>query len=158
MTVDVIVDDPRWAEAVELSALGGRACAAALSDQGFDPDDHEIVLLACDDARIARLNADFRGKAGPTNVLSFPSVALAPGESAPEELGNVAIAFDTCAREAAEQGKPFDAHVAHLIVHAALHLLGHDHEGDAEAEAMEAAERRILRALGVPDPYAEDIS
>ncbi|WP_308915823.1 rRNA maturation RNase YbeY [Jannaschia sp. LMIT008] len=139
--------------------MAQRACDAALAHAGLDPDAYEVALLACDDDRIAALNAQFRGKEQPTNVLSWPSERRTPGVPPGDaELGDIAISFDTCAREAAMQGKPFEAHVTHLIVHAVLHLLGHDHEVDAEAEAMEQAERRILAKLGLPDPYEDGIS
>ncbi|MGR3540752.1 MAG: rRNA maturation RNase YbeY [Hasllibacter sp.] len=152
MTVDVVIEDPRWAG---LPALAEPAVAAALEGAGLDADDYEVALLGCDDARIADLNGRFRGRAAPTNVLSFPAAELAPGDPPPEELGDVAIAYDTCAREAAEQGKPMDAHVTHLIVHAVLHLLGHDHADDAGASLMEGLERTILGGMGLPDPYAD---
>ncbi len=151
--VDVLVEDERWSDLERLARI---AVPTVLSDAGLDGA-FEVAILGCDDARIAALNAEFREKPAPTNVLSWPSEERAPGEVPEEpELGDIAIAFDTCAREAAEQGKPFEAHVVHLLVHATLHLLGHDHEGEAEAEAMEATEVRILGALGFPDPYASD--
>ena len=155
MTVDAIIEAPDW-EGADLPALADRAARAALADAGLEPDAHELALLACDDERIAALNAAHRGRTAPTNVLSWPSRTLAPGEPPDPELGDVAIAHGTCAREAAAQGKPFEAHVTHLIVHAVLHLLGHDHAGDADAALMEGAERRILAAMGLPDPYAGD--
>ncbi len=99
-----------------------------------------------------RLNADYRGKDRPTNVLSFPCDPL-PG--VPERLlGDLVICAPVVEREAAEQGKPVAAHAAHMVVHGMLHLLGHDHQTDAEAERMEAKEREILAGLGFPDPYA----
>ncbi len=125
----------------------------------------ELSVLACDDARISILNADFRDKPTPTNVLSWPEEDLSPvlDGAAPElprpnpagaiSLGDIAIAYDTCAREAAEQGKPFVAHVTHLLVHGTLHLLGYDHIRDRDATRMEALEVEILGKLGVPDPY-----
>lgn len=155
MSVDAIIEAPDW-EGADLPALAERAARAALADAGLDPGAHEIALLACDDARIAALNAAFRGRDAPTNVLSWPAADLSPGGTPPAELGDVAIAHGTCAREAAAQGKPFEAHVAHLIVHAVLHLLGHDHAREADAALMEGAERRILAGMGLPDPYAGD--
>ncbi len=162
MTVDILIEDDRWAEA-GLEALAARAVDAALTGAGLDPEDWEISLLACDDARIAALNADFRGKPQPTNVLSWPSEDRAPdspGEApeAPEtggdpELGDIAIAFETCRREADEADKPFENHVIHLIVHGTLHLLGYDHETDQDAALMEKLEVGILAELGLPDPY-----
>ncbi|WP_298430214.1 rRNA maturation RNase YbeY [uncultured Jannaschia sp.] len=155
MSVDVLVEDPRW---TDLERLAGIAVPAALTAGGLDPDAHEVAVLGCNDARIADLNADFRGKPVPTNVLSWPSEERHPDRAPRDpELGDIAIAFETCRREAEAQGKSFDAHVTHLLVHAVLHLLGHDHEDDDEARRMEAAEVRILAELGLPDPYADDI-
>ncbi|MFT3972893.1 MAG: rRNA maturation RNase YbeY [Amaricoccus sp.] len=159
--VEVILEDPRWHEA-GLEPMAERAARAALSAVGRDPDRHEIALLACSDARIAGLNADFRGKPKPTNVLSWPdhdgAVPEPEGAGAGERLflGDIAIAFDTCAREAEEGGLPFADHVSHLVVHGVLHLLGHDHEDDAEAEAMEAIETNVLASMGVPNPYSRE--
>ena len=152
MTVDVVVEDPRWAD---LPTLVEPAVAAALAGAGLDPDDHEVVVMGCDDARIAELNGRFRDKAAPTNVLSFPAAELAPGNPPPEELGDVALSYDTCAREAVEQGKSMGDHTVHLIVHAVLHLLGHDHAEDDGANLMEGLERTILAGMGLPDPYAD---
>ena len=148
--MEVIVEDARW---TMLEALAGPAAAAALRGAGLDPARHEIAILGCDDARIAALNAQFRGKDSPTNVLSFPAEDLSPGDEPPGELGDIAIAFETCAREAEEQGKRFEDHVTHLVVHATLHLVGHDHAEDAEAALMEGLERNILAGMGLPDPY-----
>ena len=151
MTVDVVIEDRRW-ETI-LQRLAGSAADAALNGAALDPRDHEIVVLGCDDARIAVLNAQFRGKDAPTNVLSFPAEELSPGDVPPEELGDIAIAFETCAREAEAQGKRFDDHVTHLVVHAVLHLLGHDHADEGDAALMEGLERNILAGMGLPDPY-----
>ena len=124
-----------------------------------------MSVLGCDDTRIATLNATFRDKPTPTNVLSWPDADLAPdtpgdpphSPSADPDgtvsLGDIAIAYDTCAREAADQGKPFSAHVTHLIVHGTLHLLGYDHIRDLDATRMETVEVEILGKLGLPDPY-----
>ena len=161
MNVDVIVEDPRW---VDLDPLAARAVQAALGGAGLDATAFEISLMACDDDRIATLNADFRGKPQPTNVLSWPSAergAAIDGEipDAPDpadpELGDIAIAFDTCEREATAAGKPFAEHVTHLIVHGTLHLLGYDHERDADATLMEGLETRILCKMGLSDPYKD---
>jgi probable rRNA maturation factor len=158
--VETVVEDPRW-EAAEIGAVAERAARATLAAVGRDPELHEIGLLACDDARIALLNADFRGKAVPTNVLSWPAFAGAapeeppglPGEG-PLFLGDIAIAYDTCHREAEKAGIPLSDHAAHLIVHAVLHLLGHDHAEDAEAEAMESIETNVLASMGMANPYS----
>ena len=163
---DTVIEDARW-DAAGLPALAERAARAVLADRGLDPAGFELCVMGCDDARIAALNAGFRGKPGPTNVLSWPSEDLAPdapGTDPPAPLpgqggerwglGDIAIAFDTCAREAETQGKSLSDHATHLIVHATLHLLGYDHEKDADAELMETAEARILCGLGIADPYA----
>lgn len=158
VTADCVIEDDRW-EAAGLEALAERAVTAAL---GWHDIGGEVVVLGCDDARIAALNTDFRGKPRATNVLSWPSVEHVPHTpgARPElpdevELGDIAIAFETCEAEARAQGKPFGDHVTHLLVHATLHLLGYDHENDADAETMEAAERSILHDLNIPDPYQE---
>lgn len=164
--VDIVIEDARW-EALGLEALAGRACGAALAGLGMDAQGYSVVVMGCDDARIAVLNADFRGKPQPTNVLSWPSEERAaevfgdlpePPEAGtaedPVELGDIAIAYETCAREAAEQGKPVAVHVTHLLVHGLLHCLGYDHVDDEDAAVMEAAEVRILASLGLSDPYS----
>lgn len=163
--VDCIIEDSRW-DVVELDALSSRAVRATLAHLGLPDQGLTLCLLACDDARIAALNADFRGKPQPTNVLSWPSEERAaetpgaepepvePGSAEmPEELGDLALAYDTCLREAEEAGKPFSAHVTHLVVHGLLHLLGYDHVDDADAELMEAHEIAILESLGIDNPY-----
>lgn len=163
--VETLIEDPRW-EGAGLGALAERAARAALAGVGLPAKGFTISLMGCDDARIADLNAQFRGKPTPTNVLSWPSEDLAaevaggmpdsprPGSEAnPESLGDIAIAWNTCADEAAAQGKPFADHVTHLMVHAVLHLLGYDHIDDADATVMEGLEVRILASLGVSDPY-----
>ena len=159
MSVDVVIEAEDW-DAAGLEAVAERACGAALDWLGCTGA--EVVVLGCDDARIAALNADFRGKPRATNVLSWPSVEHAPrapgARPAPpevDELGDIAIAFQTCRDEAAAQGKTLADHAAHLLVHAVLHLAGYDHENDPDAEAMEAAECAILATIGIPDPYAE---
>src|SRR6056297_140077 len=162
MPVEVIVEDARWHEA-GLEALAERAAAATLVHLGLDPELWEISLLACDDSRIVTLNTDFRGKPAATNVLSWPAEDLAPETAGapphtPEPgvepaLGDIAIAWETCAREAAEAARPLADHATHLIVHAVLHLLGYDHIRDPDATVMETTEIAILGKLGVPDPY-----
>ncbi|MGR3515346.1 MAG: rRNA maturation RNase YbeY [Paracoccaceae bacterium] len=160
MSVDVIIEDPRWADA-GLDDLAEQAFAATLTHLGLDPNAWEVTVLGCDDARIQALNGEFRAKAQPTNVLSWPSAergAEIAGE-APEppvgepELGDIALAFETCQREAAEQNKPAEQHFLHLTVHGLLHLLGYDHEREGDGDLMESVEIAILRALGVPNPY-----
>ncbi len=115
------------------------------------PGEGEVSVLLTDDAAVRELNRTWRGLDKPTNVLSFPAAKQASGQ--PPMLGDIAIAYETVAREAAEEGKPFLHHLAHLAVHGYLHLMGYDHQTDSEAEAMEALERDILRSLRIPDPY-----
>ncbi len=112
------------------------------------PDAGTVTVLLTDDAVVRDLNARFRGKDTPTNVLAFPA---APGAGC---LGDIALAYGVCAREAAEQGKSLSDHLKHLVIHGVLHLVGHDHQADDEATAMEALERRLLAQLDVADPYA----
>lgn len=162
MTTDTILEDPRWQD-TGLESLADTAVAATLRHLDLDPEDWEVCVLGCDDARIAELNRDFRNKAQPTNVLSWPSEERAPDtpgtmpdppSGGPDpELGDIAIAYDTCAREAQEQDKPFADHVTHLLVHATLHLLGFDHIRDEDATLMEGLEVEILGKLGIADPY-----
>ncbi|MDG4649534.1 rRNA maturation RNase YbeY [Roseibacterium sp. SDUM158017] len=165
MEIDILIDAPAWEETA-LEALAPEACETALRQLDLDPARFSVSILACDDARIAGLNAEFRGKAQPTNVLSWPSEergAEVPGAmpdlprpdpaGPPEELGDIALAYETCRREAEAAGRPLDHHVAHLLVHGLLHLLGFDHETDADAELMERLETHVLARLGVPDPY-----
>lgn len=159
MATDIIIEDDRW-QAVDLDALAAGAAEATLRHLGLAPENWDISILACDDARIAVLNGRFRGKPQATNVLSWPSEdrAAPPGErpSPPRgdpELGDIAIAFETCMAEADVSKKTPEAHVSHLIVHGVLHLLGYDHENDADADLMEGTEIAILEALGVANPY-----
>ncbi len=163
--VETAIEDARW-EAFGLAALSTRAVQAALSGAGLPVEGFAVSLMGCDDARIAGLNADFRGKPQTTNVLSWPSAERGSefaGEAPeppvpglpddPEPLGDIAIAWETCEREALAQGKPLTDHVTHLIVHGTLHLLGYDHAEDDDAALMERLEVGILASLGVSDPY-----
>lgn len=161
MTVEVDVVDPRWG-AVDLETIAERSVAATLAHLGL-LGEWEVAVLACDDERIAELNGDFRARRQATNVLSWPSeergvrVAgtrpILPDAGGDPELGDIAIAFETCAREAEAAGIPLADHVTHLIVHATLHLLGYDHIREADGDLMEATETDILVGLGVADPY-----
>lgn len=162
--VDIALEDARWAE-LTLERLAVEAVTATLGQLKLAPDAFEVSLLACNDRRIAELNAEFRGKAVPTNVLSWPSEdrapqtpgALprmpAPGNPAESELGDLALAYETCMAEAKAANIEEAAHVTHLIVHGTLHLLGFDHITDADAERMETLEVGILATLGIADPY-----
>ena len=147
-------------EAIEIEFVGAcplwsgreeglaRALEAAAAQEGRAG---ALAVLLTDDAAIAALNRAWRGKEGPTNVLSFPAAGAGAGF-----WGDIALAAETIAVEAQNQGKSFDAHAAHMAIHGFLHLLGYDHQTESEAEAMEARERAILAVLGIADPYAED--
>ena len=158
MAVDVVVSREAgdWADNAEW--LCERAALAALSVT-YDEDEGpaELSVVLADDALVHRLNREYRGKDKPTNVLSFAlTEAEEPelGEDAPVMLGDVILAWETVAREAAEQGKTPSDHMTHLVVHGVLHLLGYDHETDDEAEEMEQLETDVLATLGIADPYA----
>ena len=149
--IEVEIDDPAWTSALpQAETIVERAVEAALD--AFAPSEVEapvVAVLLAGDETVADLNQRFRGKAGPTNVLSFPAAPNPEGQ-----IGDIALAYGVCAREASDQGKTLEQHLIHLVAHGVLHLLGYDHETDGEAEAMEALERSILETLGVPDPYA----
>ena len=147
--IEIEVEAQAWTGALpETEAVVTKAAEAALGAVAGD-----VVVLLTDDEAVRELNARFRDKDRPTNVLSFP----AP-ESAAPHLGDIVLAYGVCASEAQAQGKTLSDHLSHLVVHGVLHLLGRDHEDDAEAEEMEAEEREILAELGVSDPYAADSS
>lgn len=165
--IDLIVEDPGWIEALpDLEEVAETAGRMALEAAGLDPAGYEIALLACDDARIAALNSDFRGLDKPTNVLSWPAQALAPAEPGgrpphpemagpgPVALGDVAIALQLVIREAESASLPLKNHAWHLILHGCLHLLGYDHVVPEDAALMEGLESRALMGAGLSDPYA----
>lgn len=145
--IEVEIDDDAWTEALPGAAAHvERAALAALGAVQGD-----VVIALADDAAVRDINARFRDRDAATNVLSFPAA-----ESAFPHLGDLILAYGVCTREAAEQGKTLADHLSHLVVHGVLHLLGRDHEVDAEAEEMEAEERQILAGLGVADPYGHE--
>lgn len=164
MTLDITIEDSRW-QTAGIAALAEQAVAAVLDHFALEAEDCEISLLACDDARIADLNAEFREKDKATNVLSWPATDLAAERDGgtprlPEAdftgeiaLGDIAISYDTCQREAAEAGKPLADHSRHLIVHGILHLLGYDHIRDHDAAVMETIEVLLLGKMGIANPY-----
>ena len=162
MTVDCNIEDARWTDIAELAQV---ATDAVFDRLGLEPSVFEVSLLACDDARIMTLNTDFRGKPTATNVLSWPSEERAaavdgempdlPPPGPDSEIGDIAITFDTCAREAAAASRSMRDHTLHLLVHGTLHLLGFDHERDRDATLMEGLETEILGKLGVRDPYRD---
>jgi probable rRNA maturation factor len=166
LVIDIVTESAQWdaapqAEAIVRGAItaADRAAAAerAAAAAGEIRYPAELAVMLTDDAGIRALNARWRGHDKATNVLSFP--AAPPGGHAPvgahamRLLGDIVIAYETAAREATAEQKPFTHHLAHLAVHGFLHLLGYDHESDDDAEAMERLERAILAQLDVPDPY-----
>lgn len=158
LTIDVDVAAAAWRDDLgDVEALAAHAAKAALGAalEGSDSVSVHISILLADDAFVAGLNQKYRGKSEPTNVLSFAGEeAGGPrGAGAPRLLGDVVLAYETVAREAAAQEKPLGDHFCHLVVHGILHLLGYDHQHDEEAALMERTEIDILRSLGVPDPY-----
>jgi probable rRNA maturation factor len=157
---DVTCED--WPSSYDWQALATRA-AAALAQIAPELANSRLSasILFTSDAEVHALNREWRGKDRPTNVLSFPmlervELLALPVEGPPELLGDIALALETCAREAAEKGIPLEHHAAHLIIHGLLHLAGHDHETSPEdAEAMEALEIKALALMGLADPYGD---
>ncbi|HRE45005.1 MAG TPA: rRNA maturation RNase YbeY [Terricaulis sp.] len=143
LSIDFILEADPWAGYEDALARALQLAAQAEEEAG------SVAVLLADDAAIAALNQQFRDKPGPTNVLSFPPAAGEAGF-----LGDIALAAETIAREAENQGKSFVHHASHLVVHGFLHLLGYDHLEPEDAERMEARERAILAELGIEDPYA----
>lgn len=142
--IEVEIEDEAWTIALpDAVPVVERAATAALGATLGD-----VVVLLTDDAAVREINARFRDRDQPTNVLSFPAA-----ESAAPHLGDLMLAHGVCAAEAKAQGKALADHLTHLVVHGVLHLLGRDHEAEGEAEAMEAEERTLLASLGVADPY-----
>ena len=148
--IDIRIESPLWdgqplaEKAVRDSVL---AAATALSTAGG-----EVSIVLTDDSAICSLNRNWRGIDKPTNVLSFPASGPDIGEGT-RLLGDIVIAFETLKRECADENRDFLHHLAHLAVHGFLHLNGYDHQTDAQAEAMERLERKIMARLNMPDPY-----
>lgn len=162
--LDVAVQAEGWPEH-DWEALANRAATAALEQSPFGewlgaPAVIEVAVRLTSDDEVQTLNRQYRHKDKPTNVLSFPMIQPDLLEAVTQNsddgeviLGDVVLAHGVCAAEADERGIAVADHAAHLIVHGVLHLLGYDHQGDAEAEAMEEMERAALAALGLHDPY-----
>lgn len=154
IAIDLALEAGSWPSEAELGALARRAVDAVAAVLAEEPaPESELSLVFTDDAHIRLLNAGWRGKDRSTNVLSFPAFPHGVRGAFPPLLGDIVLAAETVAREAQAEGKPLVDHIAHLIVHGVLHLIGYDHESDAEAEEMEGLERQILAGLGIPDPY-----
>lgn len=149
--IDILIEAEEWHAIPGLEALVTKAAEAALLAAAPDKASNaEVTVLLADDAQIRVLNRDFRKIDKPTNVLSFPSPPMPGMEGV---LGDIALAVQTCCAEAQADGKTVADHVSHLVIHGILHLLGYDHEIDAEAEAMESMEIAILGSLGIANPY-----
>lgn len=152
--IDIRIAVPGWRTALpNPNAAIRKAVRAALAAELPPKVATSLSILLTDDAEMRKLNAGWRAKDKPTNVLSFPAENAVDPARPPEFLGDVALGLATCRREAREQGKAFADHVAHLTVHGVLHLLGYDHMDDEQAEAMEPLETDILASLGIADPY-----
>ena len=158
LKIDVLVDSEQWKNAATAKAVIRRALRQAATT--LSTKTAELAIVLTDDAAMRRLNRNWRGVDAPTNVLSF--VKKYPGDQPDQRLGspvggnhlgNIVLAYETLKREARREGKPFDHHLAHLVVHGFLHLLGYDHGNDAQARRMETTEHAILHDLAVPDPY-----
>lgn len=166
MNLDIILDaDPEWDSNTRWDELARSAATAAIAESAFPqladgPRGVEISLRLGSDEEVRLLNAQWRGKDRPTNVLSFPmadGAELTAAIRGPElMLGDIIMAHGVCAAEAAAKAVPMERHAAHLIVHGTLHLLGYDHGNDAEAEDMEAREVRALARIGIADPYRQE--
>ena len=162
--IDVVIDHVAWRDALDEPAVLCRDAAnAALDAAGFGPlaPRVELGVRLADDAELRRLNHRYRGRDAPTNVLSFAASDATPGhlpalpeDGAPLALGDIVLALETVLDEAGVQGKPVADHVGHLVVHGVLHLVGYDHECDADANIMEGLETAVLAGLGIADPYA----
>jgi probable rRNA maturation factor len=156
--LDIMIEAGDWSRLPGAEALAEGAAEAALAAAGKDGAFEASVMLT-DDAQLQELNRTWRGKDKPTNVLSFPAPEQpgqgVPGETGPRHLGDIALAYETLVRESEDESKELAHHFAHLIVHGILHLLGYDHEVEAEAEIMEALEVKALATLGIADPYRD---
>jgi probable rRNA maturation factor len=155
LSIDISAPCALWRGLPRARALARETVAACLLESGFDPPPgSELSLCLTDDTEVQKMNARWRGNDEATNVLSFPAASTGPTAAAPI-LGDIALAYETLSREAQEMGVLLADHYRHVVAHGFLHLIGHDHQTDEEAERMEDLERRILARLGVADPYAD---
>jgi probable rRNA maturation factor len=156
LQIDLSVPCDKWMKALpEAEALCRRAAEAAYGAVSKLGDrETEVSLVLADDALLKQLNRDYRGKDKPTDVLSFPAWDPAnPGRERPLVLGDIIVAYETASDDAKSDGTPLGDHLSHLVVHGMLHLFGHDHEMEADAERMERLEIKVLAGLGIADPY-----
>ena len=156
LSCDVLVEEARWLERLDPEAVA--LAAAEKMVELVRPILHpqaEISVMFSNDDQVEQLNAQWRGKSSPTNVLSFPGIAGKNLNASPL-LGDIVLAYETIDREAREEGKLFSDHTAHLVVHGLLHLVGYDHENESDAKKMETLESRIMSSLGYPDPWLDE--
>jgi len=151
--IDISIEDRRWGMEAPLRALAAKAVAATFARLDFTRVSSELSLVFTSDATIRKINAQWRHKDKATNVLSFPAFPVLAGKKPDLMLGDIILAYETIKQEAVAEQKPFEHHLAHLLVHGLLHLVGYDHENSAEAEIMEQLEREILHSLAISDPY-----
>ncbi len=156
VSLDISVPSSLWRGLPRARAIARETIAAAALESGGARPEAMVSLCLADDAALRALNARWRGIDKPTNVLSFPA-ASGGALGDPTTLGDIALAYETLQREAEDLGVPLADHYRHLLAHGFLHLIGYDHETDAEAERMEALETRILERLGAADPYAREV-
>jgi probable rRNA maturation factor len=161
MDLDIAIE-AQWPSGTDWADLAEAALEAAVTvAPELDNQRLSASLVFADDAEVRVLNREWRAKDKPTNVLSFPMIAREQllslaSDGAPEMLGDIALALETCATEAAAKGVSLADHAAHLIVHGLLHLAGHDHvDSDEQAAAMEALEIKALAQMGIADPYGD---
>jgi probable rRNA maturation factor len=155
LSVDIIEESSLWGKALGLRGVITKAAAAVMAHPAGSAamrGGEAVCVALSDDASIARLNWRWRNQNVPTNVLSFPTLPTAR-HCGPGKLGDIVLAYETVEREARADGKTINDHVAHLVAHAMLHLLGYNHETEGEAEHMEALEVSILATIGIDDPY-----
>jgi probable rRNA maturation factor len=156
VSLDISMSSRLWRGLPRARAIARETIAAAGAESRGPSEGGDVSLCLADDAMLRVLNLRWRGIDKPTNVLSFPSAPPGRSEDA-TTLGDIALAYETLAREAEDLGVPLADHYRHLLAHGFLHLVGYDHETDAEAERMEALETRILARLGAADPYAREV-
>ncbi|MCZ2158069.1 rRNA maturation RNase YbeY [Bartonella sp. 220] len=155
ITIDITVESSGWNDEKTLYNITEKILKTTMHHVSLDNVISEISLLFTDNKHMAQINAQWRNKNKPTNVLSFPAYPLKAGDPPGPMLGDIIIAQETVALEAKKEGKLFQDHLAHMIVHGLLHLLGYNHETDDEAHHMEKLEREILQKLSIKNPYTE---
>ncbi|MBB4076423.1 putative rRNA maturation factor [Bartonella fuyuanensis] len=153
--IDIMIKSAGWNDEEMLYNIAEKALTTTMHHVSLENVVSEISLLFTDDEHMAQINAQWRNKNKSTNVLSFPAFLLKAGNPPGPIMGDIIIARETVVLEAKKEGKTFQEHLTHMIVHGILHLLGYNHETDDEAYQMEKLEREILQKLSIRDPYAE---